>query len=475
MSRPVVVIGFDAMDRRLAGALMDAGRMPTLAGLRRSGTTASLGSPPGLVVGSIWPTIWSGRPPGDHAFYCFRQVQPRTYRIRRYTPRDIPVEPFWMPLARTGRRVCAFDVPLVAPTSPVDGVHIVDWGTHDSILPTAVWPPELRGVLASRVGEHPIGAVRCDSYASRRDWRGLLTALHEGASRRTDLTCALLERADWDCLVTVYSESHCAGHQYWWSHDDRHPRFATRADLGDALEEVYEALDRELARLLAAVPPDATVVVVLSHGIGDHHDGDHLFAEIIRRLDDAYGAPPAWLVARERVMRAVDRVMRTVRRAGRGERATYVDSARRFYRIPNNELYAAIRLNLRGREPRGRVAPGAEAARVLEWIERELLALRDEESGRPLVRRVMRADDLYPGPRRDGLPDLFVDWERTAPITSATSPTIGVVRGSYDGIRSGDHRLGGLVIVRGDPRLLGGRVALEAHELAPLLRTAVEA
>jgi predicted AlkP superfamily phosphohydrolase/phosphomutase len=38
---------------------------------------------------------------------------------------------------------------------------------------------------------------------------------------------------------------------------------------------------------------------------------------------------------------------------------------------------------------------------------------------------------------------------RTAPITGAASPTIGVLRGEYRGVRTGDHRPTGYLIVSG--------------------------
>ena len=56
---------------------------------------------------------------------------------------------------------------------------------------------------------------------------------------------------------------------------------------------MYRALDRALGELLASVDDDTTVVVLLSHGMGPHYEGDHLLGEILQRLDDSYGRPHA--------------------------------------------------------------------------------------------------------------------------------------------------------------------------------------
>jgi predicted AlkP superfamily phosphohydrolase/phosphomutase len=464
--RRVVVVGFDAMDAGITRRMVEAGRLPTLASLLEGGSSGALRVPPGLVVGAIWPSLWSGVGPGTHGFYCFLQLQTGTYLIRRFTPLDITCPPYWEALAAAGRRVCLVDVPLVRPSAPVDGVHIVDWGTHDRMLAPTIWPTAVTETTA-RVGAHAIEG-KCDDYAARGDFDGLFAALGRGIDQRTDLSLELLAADDWDLFMTVFSESHCAGHHFWPGHDPRHPHHAQFPE--DGIELLYERLDAALARLVDALAPGTTVVVVQSHGFGQHHDGDHLIAEILRRLDDAYGAPPRWLVARERVARRWERA--SAHRRGLvpgGTEVVSVDSSRRVFKVPNNELFAGIRLNLRGREPRGRLMPGPERDAFVDWLEGELLALRCPDTARPLVRRVLRTADLYSGPRVDALPDLLVDWERSAPITGATSPTIGVVRGEYTGIRTGDHRGNGQVVVRGPGVPVATLGEIDVADVAPTI------
>ena len=466
-TRPrVVVIGLDAMDAGLARRLADQGRMPVLAGLFEQSAWAPTRNPEGLVVGGIWPSFATAQWPGNHGFYCYRQFEDGAYAVRRFTPYDIEPPALWQVLSDEGRRCCVVDAPLTRPVEAIAGTHVVDWGTHDRMLAPSAWPgPSVsdgspHDVLAA-AGPHPV-LGSCDDYVRRGDHRGLAEALARGAERKTDLNLDLLSRGPWDLFLTVYSESHCAGHQFWGLHDPSWPGHdpALRERLGDPLEATYQVLDAQLGRMVAAVDPEDVLVVLMSHGVGAHHDGDHLFAEILRRLDEASG--PASPVRRwtERARRGAGRAQRTVARYRRPDDPRLfgrvsVDGSRRFVPVPNNELYAAVRLNLAGREPRGRITPGADADRWCDWLEARLLELTDAATGRPLVRRVLRVDDLFPGRRRNALPDLLVDWHRDAPVTSAASPTIGVVRGRYDGIRSGDHRPGGLVLVR-DPGVASG-------------------
>ena len=136
----VIFVGLDALDSGIANRLMDAGRLPVLGALTRRSLRAFTANPDGLVVGACWPTIWSGTSPGRHGFYCPRQFVPGRYempavhtsRHRRTAVLDDPRE--------AGRSVAALDVPLVRPTAPSGGVHVVDLGTHDRMLDPTLGP-----------------------------------------------------------------------------------------------------------------------------------------------------------------------------------------------------------------------------------------------------------------------------------------------------------------------------------------------
>jgi len=470
-SRPIILIGFDAMDPGIARRMAAEGRLPTLARLLGEGAWTTVTNPPGLVVGSTWPSFWTGLWPSRHGFYCFRQLDPRSYKVRRYTPRDITNPSFWTTMAEAGRRVCVVDVPLVPLTQPSNGRHVIDWGTHDRMLDFVAWPDTLDHEIRSTLGEYPLKG-RCDDYAERQDWSGLLDVLLQGIARKTDLNIRMLSRGPWDAFLSVYAESHCAGHQFWWAHDPSHKDYD--ASLGDPMLKVYEALDAALGRLLPHVPAEATLLVLLSHGIGSHHDGDHLLADVLARLDAAYGPTSSALVWREKFVRLFMRTQQRLRGKDTSRLAAdprWVDASRRFIRVPNNELFGGIRINLAGREPRGRVKPSERAA-LTEWLERELLALTDPDTGRRIVARVLRASELYAGNLIDGLPDLLVDWDRTAPITVVGSSTMGVIRREPVGVRTGDHRPTGLIVGRSADIAAGPmRTPINMVDIAPTVAT----
>jgi predicted AlkP superfamily phosphohydrolase/phosphomutase len=462
--RRVVVIGLDAMDAGIARGLVEAGSMPNLGAFLTSAAWAPTENPRGLLVGGVWPTIASGCWPDRHGFYCDLQIEPGTYEAWRHDPDGIAIAPVWDVLADHGVRSVLLDVPVTR-LSGHDGVtQLVDWGTHDRLLPTASAPASLVGEIVEQFGEYPV-QPKCDHYTRSNDPVGLFDALLEGVAVKERIAGEYLAREDWDLCWFAFSEGHCAGHQFWAVHDPGDPKHdpALRAELGDALVRVYQEIDGALGRLLARIDDDVTVVVLLSHGMGPHDDGDHLLGEILRRLDAAEGTSRriAW---RERAFRRVQRGARVARRA------RPLEGELRFFKVPNNELSGAVRINLRGREPRGRVAPGDEYRAVVAQLRQDLLDLENPDNGAPVVREVWCAEDRYRGPLRDTLPDVFIEWNRGAPITAARSAKIGTVRFPPRSNRSGDHRPTGLFALRG-PEVVAGMLpaSVRAIDIAPTI------
>lgn len=455
----VMVVGFDAMDHTLATELAHKGEMPALAKLIAKSPHARVNNPVGFVVGAIWPSFWSGRWPASHGRHCYVQLEPGTYDFVTVTPWGIDGVPYWSPVAARGRTICSVDVPFTVPIPDAGGVQVFDWGSHDRRIDFQTVPAAEVERIEATVGLHPI-QPRCDTYARSDRWQELRDGLVHGAESRTDIVLDHLKPDPADLISVVYGESHCVGHQFWSVHDpayvDHDP--AMRTELGDPIVDVYRTLDAQLQRLLDA-NPHALTYVLLSHGMGPHHDGDHLLPEILRRLDqpEKVAARSELLVRlRHRAKALVRPLVPFSRRQARfqarkrsvQQRRLAERAGQRFFHHVNNTMYSGIRINLEGREPDGLVQLSE-----LEQLERtlitELESLVHTGTGRRAVDRVLRVADLYDGPHLHELPDLVVDWNRDAPISDVTSPRIGRVTGKYASSRTGDHRLDGLLLVTG--------------------------
>jgi len=402
---------------------------------------------------------------------------------------DVRGEPFWNHLSAAGRRVAILDVPKTYPSDQIRGIQVVDWGTHDPDLGFSTSPPSLAAEIEARFGAHPVR--QCDEYmsAARSGFASLRDDLIRGVETKARLAGHYLDQGGWDLFLTVFAESHCVGHQCWHLRDPSHPRHdaaAARA-VGDPVRDVYAAIDAALGRLIARAGPETTVFVLASHGMGPHYDGTFLLDEMLQRLFSRPEAPRsarALARAAERIwhripprLQDLTRPIRNRVKDGLGHAVRVPDLASRVcFSTPNNDVYGGIRVNVAGREPRGSIRPGEEYDAFCETLTRDLLTFVNLETGRPLVRRVLRSADLYPGARLSDLPDLLVEWDRDAPIRRISSPKTGVIEGVFPGRRTGDHKPEGLFFAFG-PGIVPGAIeeVVPITAFAPTIAALLEA
>ena len=478
MSARVLVLGIDAGSPALLEPWAAAGVLPTLRALMSRGVVGRTESVEGFFVGSTWPSFYTGASPAEHGIHSLVQLRPGTYDLDRcYTGEFVKREPFWNALGRAGRRVAVLDVPLSGVSRGLNGIQMVEWGSHDANYGFRTWPRVLARDVTRRFGVHPL-TRSCDvDHRSPDQFRDLTRRLVDGVRTKAALTRHYLARGEWDLFVQVFTEGHCAGHQCWHLHDPAAPGWdaATVAVTGDPLREVYAAIDAAIADILADVDRETFVLVLASHGMAHRVGAQFLLRDVLVRLGAAVAAPapPSGGDERSRVLAAAwartPEVLRRPLRAAR-ERAHRWRDARawprplpaearqgRCFVVDNGLVVGGVRLNLAGREPHGLLTEAA-VPEFSRGLERDLLDVVDAESGQPAVRRVLRTDDLYRGAHRAHLPDLLVEWSEHRALGSATvgagrgasvrlsSSRIGTVEGINRYCRSGDHRRDGLFV-----------------------------
>jgi predicted AlkP superfamily phosphohydrolase/phosphomutase len=492
MGTRVAVLALDACEKDVLLRLADEGRAPTIDRLRRTGAYAPTVNPPGLFVGAVWPTIFTGTSPASHGRYCFRQHEAGTYEVRPTdVHRTVKRPPLWDKLSEAGRRSAIVDLPHSWLSPTINGVQIVDWGAHDANPGFRASNEELAAEIRA-FGEHPVGVDCNGRRRSVEDWRLLRDQLLAAVEKRLELADLVLAKEDWDLFFFGFSEAHCIGHQAWCVHDPEHPRHdaAISEELGDPVYQVYEALDAAIGRLLDRLGPDTLTLIVCSHGMGAHYGGNHLLEQLLTRLDDA-DTPPAgravrsaagW--ARRHAPAQLKKLRRRLRhgvvtspgnlRPPGNKPAVIADAAwRRYFAVPNNDVCGAVRFNVVGREPHGRVRPEALDA-ACEQLTKDLLELVNVETGEPAVRRVLRTAEHYDGPLTPTLPDLIVEWNFARPIDGVRSSKAGTVTAHDAEERTGDHRPAGLLLATG-PGVRPGMLprTVRSEDIAPTVAAAL--
>jgi predicted AlkP superfamily phosphohydrolase/phosphomutase len=469
----VIVIGLDSADRQLVERWCDSGDLPVLQSMRERGAYGHLTSPPALGDDAAWASFYTAVSPGRHGRYFWQYLEQGTYETHPCREQALPEEPFWAALSRCGLRVAVIDVPKCPLTTRLNGVHIADWQVHGRYYPeTCSWPPELAGTLLRRYGDD-----RTDRIGA--DWMCLLHTLPEeklgvfqshlrdGLEQKTRFASELLQQDAWDLFLVVFKEAHCVGHQCWHQVDAEAGAASPGScgNSGNAVKEIYQSLDRAIGEIAGLAGPETSVIVFSDLGMGPNYTGEHFLDEILRRLERKLATP------RQRARLAAGRIERAFRSLHNGAKEEAPPQAGRLaYQVDHNEISGAIRINLMGREPAGTVCPGVEYQEYCRSLTRELLLLREPQSGEAIVESVLSTSDVYPGEHRESLPDLFAVWTRKGPITGATSAALGTLMASPPGYRSGNHLPGGFYVGIG-PAISPGRRSEPASivDLAPTI------
>ncbi|MCS7040913.1 MAG: alkaline phosphatase family protein, partial [Caldilineales bacterium] len=254
MSRPRVwVIGLDGVPWSLLQPWIDAGHLPTLARLQAGGAWGSLSSPLQFLTAVAWSSFITGLNPGKHGIFDFARRIPGSYEQELTNAAHRAGRSLWRILSDAGRRVGVVNVPMTFPPEPVNGFLIsgLDTPGLDSAY---TYPPELKAevrdvhfIAVSTIGK---------SHAA------YLAETLDGIDKRFELLWRTIDREPLDFYMWVEMETDAIQHCSWHLLDD-----PTQPG-HDAILQVYRRIDHHLARLVAALPPDVTLIVMSDHGAG---------------------------------------------------------------------------------------------------------------------------------------------------------------------------------------------------------------
>jgi predicted AlkP superfamily phosphohydrolase/phosphomutase len=274
----VLVVGIDAATWDVIKPLMAAGRLPTLRGLVGRGWSATLRSLEPTISPAIWTAIATGHPPAENGITGFLAGGP--------DGRAIPVtsnvrqrEALWTIAGRWNRRVTVVGWYVTWPAEAVNGVMVSDRfadadrgklvGRADSLPQDhpAVQPASLAPELERLF-------VRADRFIDpyERELHGLVKAYPVDATRTAIAERLMRERPADLTLVYLWGVDPMQ-HVFWKYYQPETwrgpPLPAFEVELNrNKIPDYYADTDAFLARLVAAMGPRDTVVVVSDHGAG---------------------------------------------------------------------------------------------------------------------------------------------------------------------------------------------------------------
>jgi predicted AlkP superfamily phosphohydrolase/phosphomutase len=485
----VFVLGLDGATFDLIGPWIDSGELANLRRIQDAGVRGTLESVYPPLTPCAWPSFFLGKNPGKHGLFGYKVRRKGSYEEVPLSSSDRHGRTLFELIGDQGGKVAVLSVPMTYPATEVAGVMTTCIFTPklaDIYASECAFPPAFKDEMKSVIGtfrihpEHVYAKGRIDELL--RDYR-------ETLEQRIKLCEHVLKTRPWDFAITVLNETDHIQHQLWHvidpSHQDHDPAEAAR--FGSAIKDFWVHLDREIGRLFAALPADTTVMVMSDHGHGPIYWWIHLNNLLARegllrfkrnpvtwlkRCAFRLGFTPANLY---RLKLALDR--RGRRKKGAAEGGGGASPLFRKVFLSENDVdwsrtrcwatghMGQINVNLKGREPAGIVSK-SEVPALRKQLEQALATLVDE-SGTPVVDRLVPREDLYHGEMVSLASDFFVRTRRPElqALGGASFISNRVLERSWG--NSATHRMNGIFLMTGPGVRRGARVSgLRIFDLA---------
>lgn len=427
----VAVIGLDGATVGLIDTWVKEGKLPNLTGLMRKGVHGRLESVPNMNSAPAWTSMMTGKNPGKHGIYYFYEKIFGTYDIRYLNGGDRKSETIWTILSRAGKKVGVINVPMTYPAEEVNGFIIAGVDAPGIDSPGAVYPAHLHNDLVNKINNYVIQPGMPGLVAANK----LDEALERGfqaIDARLEASLYFMNKFAWDFFMVVFCEIDAAQHLFWKYMDADYAGYDHEGakKYGDVIYKFYKKCDDALGKLLSALPPDTTVIIHSDHGAGPAEKGPcylNSFLEHIGVLEfkkgNSHGLKGNFagfkrcffqkaftLVQKHTSRQTKEKLLKLFPKlrdkveTGRFFSNINWSKTRMFGESSRIELW----VNQKGREKYGIVEPGDGYDQLINYVTRELYRWRDPQTGKKVVRKVLRKEEIYHGDYAHTAPDLLI-------------------------------------------------------------------
>lgn len=423
MEKKLVVLGFDGATFDLIEPFVKEGVLPNFSRILKNGVSATLQSVIPPVSAPAWTSIVTGTNPGKHNIYGFTDGKGRVVNSTFRKSKAI-----WNILDKYKKRSIVINLPVTYPPEKI----------HGKIY---------SGVLDPEEKEYQ-GRFQIDKEAFIEKEKALTKMFH-WEKAKTEKALEILQEKEWDLFFILYFLSDFVPTIYWKYMDKTHPQYSHDTVLSTAVKDAYILLDTFLGKFLSVIDDTTNIVVVSDHGIGP--------SKKVLNINE-------WL----RRSKFLSVKMGTYEKTVSPDKVAHIVESHSFLKkivslLPNSLLKRAYKLVFsRSRNMLSRMDKHTTQAyayshahfasvwlldhdeKTLQSIERKIKELKDPETGKRIIIRTYRKDDLFHGEWVNNAPDLIVE---AVPDCSIRSQRMGNL--FSEPLQSGDHRMNGIFIAHG--------------------------
>jgi len=335
---------------------------PNFAALADDGTAAEISSIVPPESSACWPSLTTGKNPGETGVYGFQDREVGTYDTYVPMGRDVQADRVWDRVQEAGRTATVLNVPVTFP--PQRDVQRMVSGFLSPDLEKAAYPDDVRSYLETldyRIDVNP-------KLGHQEDKAEFIEDAHATVDARFEAFKHYIEEDDWDLFFGVFMTTDRVNHFLFKDYE-------RDGEYKDDFLEFYQKVDDYIGRLREALPDDVTMIVASDHGFTSLDYEVH-FNEWLRE--------EGWLSFS----------------TDDPEELGDISTDTKAYSFIPGRFY----INLEGREPRGSV-PEDEYDEVRDQLKADLEALEGPD-GNKVVDRVVEKEAAFRGDHDDIAPDL---------------------------------------------------------------------
>jgi predicted AlkP superfamily phosphohydrolase/phosphomutase len=470
-SPKVLVIGLDGVPSELLDHLFDRGLMPFLQSVSERSYRGSLQSTVPPISATAWATFITGTNPGKHGILQFVKLRPGGPNsfdgsaqelfpggTSILTADSIRGARLWDVLTSAEKRQIVINVPLTYPPRQLSGTMIAGMMTPPSAS-IYTYPPELSQELIRAHYETDLSVSEKEFHF---DPERLVDRLHEILVKRLDVALSLMASEPWDFSMIVFTGTDRMQHRFWkylvpgsGEYDS-----AEAVRLRPQLDRYFRSLDGAVARLMGATDDNTLTIILSDHGFGPVSDrtvyrlsmmralglGERGAKSAIGRLRAVMEGQLGWTP--DQIRKAARTVLPTgwvakLEDRARGSllAASAEDPA---YSVTLHEYVGGIYIN-------NSLFADEESEQVFRSeLMSGLKALRDPDTGTPVVARVHTKNELYSGPAMEECPDIVFYLTSGYGLSGGVGPEGRIVSTRRSDLhKQGTHRDEGILLMQG--------------------------
>lgn len=265
MNKKVCIIGLDGGTWSVFKPLLKF--LPNLQRLVNEGVSGNLNSVIPPVTAPAWVSFATGKHPGHHGIFDFRQFNRYYHRIQFNNSSCITAPTIWQLMNQAGKKSITLNVPLTYPIMPVNGIMIsgmMSPGITGKIEERICFPKNLTEELNRRFPDYRLFVSQDLYYEKGLDY--FLKEVKKVTQARAELALFLMENYEWDFFMVHFQNLDSIQHALW-------PIITTIIqDPGNYCEhplfDYIKTLDLIIGQIHHKLEKTTNLIILSDHGFG---------------------------------------------------------------------------------------------------------------------------------------------------------------------------------------------------------------